>query len=151
MKTRLLLLILCSLSLLPVQTGCVENNRKQANITPSAEAEKTLRQAGKSADQMTEELFYGLVQELSAGKESSGTLVCTEYPNTAQAFSFIITLISPDAARKSFDRKSEYESDLLELGYSEVKADGGFARLSLKFKKRKGEPSYTVIFVPGSK
>lgn len=151
MKTRLVLLILCTLSFLQVQTGCVENNKRREHTTAPAKVEKTVPQAEESAEQMTEDSFYKFVQELSVGNQSSGTLVCNKFPNKEQAFSFIITLFGSDAERKAFAEKSEYESAMLKLEYTEEKVEGGFAELIMEFKQRKGESLYTVIFVPGNK
>lgn len=151
MKTRLVLLILCALSFLQVQTGCAENNRRKEHITAPAKEEKAVSQTEKSVEQMTEENFYKFMQELSAGSHSSETLVCTEFPNKEQAFSFIITLFGSDAERKAFAEKSEYETAMLKLEYAEEKIEGGFAKLILKFKQRKGEPSYVVTFAPCNK
>lgn len=153
MKTKTILLsILCSLVLCQIPIGCMGNNTEQGGNTPSAIlTDNSAPQTDKSAEELTENNFYRLVQELSAGNESARTLVCTEYTNQNQAFSFIITLISPQKALDDFNKNKEYESTLLKLEYTEKDVDGGFSKLTLKFKKRKDEPSYTVIFAPGDK
>lgn len=149
MKTKTVLLIGLSLLVLSVQTGCGSNNEKKEETVAAVLPGNTVMQTKKSAEQITEERFYDFVQELTTGNESSQTLVCADFPNRNQAFSFIITLISPMEACKSFDKKTVYESDLLKMEYCEDSVTEGFARLSLKFKKRQGAPSYTVIFVSG--
>lgn len=112
-------------------------------------ADNGVRQKEMSWEQWTENNFYDLVKEISGGDKPSAELVCTDFPNRVQAFSFICTLIGPESARKVFYEGSEYSSGWLELEYSEENVGNGFAILKLKFKKRSGNPSYTIVFSSG--
>lgn len=153
MKAKVFLLyILCSLIFCQMLIGCMGNNTKQNTKSHSATVtDNSILTTEKPEEQKTEENFYDFVYELSAGNESSKTLVYTQYTNKNQAFSFILTHFSSNEAREAFNEKEKYDSDWLELKYTEDNVDGGFAKLMLKFKKREDVPSYTVVFASDNK
>lgn len=153
MKAKVFLLyILCSLIFCQMLIGCMGNNTKQNTKSHSTTVtNNSILTTEKSEEQKTEEQFYAFVHELSIGNESSGTLVCYDFRNGNQALSFILTLISTNEARTAFGNKEEYDSEWLELKYTEDNVGGGFARLMLNFKKREDVSSYTVVFASGNK
>lgn len=114
-----------------------------------AVADNGARQKETSWEQWTENNFYDLVKEISGEDKPSAKLECADFPNRVQAFSFICTLIGPESARMVFYERSEYSSDWLKLKYAEENVGSGFASLKLKFRKRRGKPSYTIIFSSG--
>lgn len=144
----ILLYFLCCFLFCQIPIGCIRNNTRQDSTTTT---DNSILTTEKSEEQKTEEQFYAFVHELSIGNESSGTLVCYDFRNGNQALSFILTLISTNEARTAFGNKEEYDSEWLELKYTEDNVGGGFARLMLKFKKREDVSSYTVVFASGNK
>ena len=144
----ILLYFLCCFLFCQIPIGCIRNNTRQDSTTTT---DNSILTTEKSEEQKTEEQFYAFVHELSIGNESFETLVCSDFRNGNQALSFILTLISTNEARTAFGNKEEYDSEWLELKYTEDNVGGGFARLMLKFKKREDVSSYTVVFASGNK
>lgn len=144
----ILLYFLCCFLFCQILIGCIRDNTRQDSTIIT---DNSILTTEKSEEQKTEEQFYAFVHELSIGNESSGTLVCYDFRNGNQALSFILTLISTNEARTAFGNMEEYDSDWLELKYTEDNVGGGFARLMLKFKKRENVPSYTVVFASANR
>lgn len=128
--------------------GCGEN-RQPRETQPEYEVRAEAHMSELSCEEQTERLFYEFVRDDVAGSDaalSGGVWYYTGFASADEAFGTIINWILPLSERKRFGSTQRYESELLEVRYTECDADGGFASLALSFAGRSDLKRCRVIF-----
>lgn len=136
--------ILCGILILAAAPFAVCSEPTRATAVSATEPAPQL-----SDEAWTEQCFYRFIRYDVIGQEKpvpQGELCYDGFPNAQRAYGAILGFIAPASAKLDFDRHGSYESDMLRVVYTERGIKGGFARLTVEFKKREAPGRYTVVF-----